>query len=91
MEGKKPLIYVGSGKIVNGQYGPFRVVTLDLDEINKHSYVCKYTKKQRANVIVNDKKETDQFGKNVSVTINEFDPEEQGNKKQIIDDLPFET
>lgn len=81
-------IYVGSGKIVDSQYGPFRVVTLDCDELDKHKYVCPYTKKNRVNIIINDKKQTDQFGKNVSAIINDYKPE----KKELENkgnDLPF--
>ena len=81
-------IYVGSGKIINGQYGAFRNITLKLDDLKP--YIYKYNGKNLINLTVNDKRETDQFGKNVSVTINDFKPDE--NKSTIVDnsdDLPF--
>jgi hypothetical protein len=85
MEGKKP-IYVGSGKTVSGQYGTFRNVTLKLSELK--NYIYEYQGQKLVNLTINDKKETDQFGKNVSVTINDYKPE----NKEVVnkgDDLPF--
>ena len=85
MEGKKP-IYVGSGKTVSGQYGTFRNVTLKLNKLK--GYIYEYKGQKLVNITINDKKETDQFGKNVSVTINEYKPEniEVASKGN---DLPF--
>lgn len=81
-------VYVGSGKIINGQYGAFRNITVKLDDLKP--YIYKYNGKNLINLTVNDKRETDQFGKNVSVTINDFKPDE--NKSTKVDnsnDLPF--
>lgn len=80
MEGKKP-IYVGSGKTVSGQYGTFRNVTLKVKELK--DFIYDYKGQKLVNLTINDKKEPDQFGKNVSVIINEYKPENKGN------DLPF--
>ena len=92
MEGKnntnEQKIYVGSGKIVDSQYGPFRVITLDYDKLDKHKYVCKFTQKNRVNILVNDRKEPDQYGKNVSVIINEYKPEKKEFENKG-NDLPF--
>jgi len=85
MADKKP-IYVGSGKTVSGQYGTFRNVTLKLSELK--DYIYEYQGQKLVNLTINDKKETDQFGKNVSVTINDYKPE---NKEAVSkgNDLPF--
>tara|TARA_Y100001951_G_C11069757_1_gene145432 strand:+ start:226 stop:504 length:279 start_codon:yes stop_codon:yes gene_type:complete len=91
MDSDKKPIYVGSGKIVNGQYGPFRNATLNLDKAKAHIYKCKFTNANLLNLVISDKKETDQFGKNVSVAINEYKPEIQEDKGQIVDDLPFDV
>ena len=80
MEGKKP-IYVGSGKTVSGQYGTFRNVTLKVKQLKDHIY--EFEGQTLVNLTISDRKKPDEYGKNVSVIINEYKPESKGN------DLPF--
>lgn len=89
-------IYVGSGKKINGKYGEFRNATLNLNKLKEHAYEFKGD--MFVNVTINDKSEPDQYGKDVSVTINQYkkqDTEKQETENRVSYqknedyDLPF--
>ena len=92
-------IYVGSGKKISGQYGEFRKVSLCLNNIPEE-HVYEYNGKKYISLLVNDKKEKDQFGKDISVTVDTWKPEQQTQSQEqpsnqdfsppkANDDLPF--
>ena len=87
---KKETIYCGSGKKVATQYGEFRAVTLNLTDLPAE-HIFEYNGKKYVRLNVNDKKEADQYGKDVSVSVNTWKPDAE--KKQVTEnadsDLPF--
>tara|TARA_R100000951_G_scaffold43080_1_gene36238 strand:- start:4980 stop:5252 length:273 start_codon:yes stop_codon:yes gene_type:complete len=86
---KKEVIYAGSGKKVTTQYGDFRAVTVNLSDLPSE-HIFEYNGKKYIKLNVNDKKEADQYGKDVSVSVNTWKPEAQ-KEEQVAEssDLPF--
>lgn len=86
---KKETIYAGSGKKVATQYGDFRAVTVNLTDLPSE-HIFEYNGKKYIKLNVNDKKEADQYGKDVSVSVNTWKPEAQ-KEEQVAEssDLPF--
>jgi len=92
-------IYCGSGKKIESQYGIFRSITVCLTNLpEEHTF--EYNGKKYIKLNINDKKEADQFGKDVSVSVNTYKPDKEGKpipKDQPVvnpplpekDDLPF--
>lgn len=98
MSEKKETIYAGNGKKVQSQYGEFRAVTINLSDLPKE-HIFEYNGKKYIKLNVNDKKEVDKYGKDVSVSVNTWQPD-QDNAPQpqaVVsapsgaedDDLPF--
>lgn len=88
-------IYAGSGKIQNGQYGEFYKISICLDDIPAEHITTAKNGKRYVNLTVNKKKETDQYGKNLSVQVDTWKPEQSGaaSPQPVIeydgDKLPF--
>lgn len=84
-------IYCGSGKQIDSQYGTFRSITVNLTDLPKE-HIFEYNGKKYIKLNVNDKRETDQYGKNVSVSVDTWKPEPKGNQEITEpeeEDLPF--
>jgi hypothetical protein len=87
----KETIYCGGGKQVKGEYGTFRAVTINLSNLPAE-HIFEYEGKKYIKLNISDKKEADQYGKDVSVSVNTWKPEAQTEQKapsQPNDDLPF--
>ena len=91
----KETIYCGGGKQVKGEYGTFRAITINLTDLPKE-HIFEYNDKKYIKLNISDKKEADQFGKDVSVSVNTWRPDEEKNKDSAPapaqsppDDLPF--
>lgn len=91
-------IYCGSGKTRSGQYGEFYGISICLSDLPAEHITTAKNGKKYINLTVNKKKEPDQYGKDLSVTVDTFKPEkastpkqEQAHtaKKEYEDDLPF--
>lgn len=74
-------IYTGSGKKMKDNW---RKVALCLSKIPKE-HIFEYEGKKYVKLNINDKEEKDQFGKDVSVSVDTWKPDAQEDK----DDLPF--
>lgn len=61
-------IYCGNGKTINGQYGNFDALNLDIEVLIKHAYTAKNGKRY-CNIIVSDKREADKYGNNKNLVI----------------------
>ncbi len=87
---KKEIIYCGSGKKQNDTW---LKATINVEKFKNHISEFKGTKFIKLNI--NIKNELDQYGKDVSISIDTWEPEEVSknnvNKKQDedIDTLPF--
>jgi len=82
-------IYVGSGKKRKDNWF---TATLNLDKFNDHIQEYKGTKFIKININLRD--EPDQYGKDVSLTIDQFVPEQKEETAKTsnpvdTDDLPF--
>ena len=76
-------IYAGGGKQVKGQYGTFRAITVNLSDLPKE-HIFEYNGKKYIKLNVSDKQEPDNYGKDVSVSINTWKPDsEKGNNTPI--------
>lgn len=88
-------IYAGSGKIQSGQYGEFYKISVCLDDIPVEHITTAKNGKRYVNLNVNKKKETDQYGKNLSVQVDTWKPEQSGASfvQNVVEDdggkLPF--
>jgi len=87
-------IYVWSGKTkeVTGKWLEFfkasYSVTINPDKLEEYIQEFKGHKFVKLNIVV--KKEEDQFGKDVSITIDQFEPKEKEETKEPkASDLPF--
>jgi len=69
-------IYCGSGKKKESQYGTFRSITINLTDLPKE-HMFKYNDKTYIKLNVNDKREVDQYGKDLAVTVDTWKPEQQ--------------
>jgi hypothetical protein len=87
-------IFCGAGKTIEGTYGSFDALNLEVDVLLDNSYTAKNGKKY-VNVLVSDRKSPDNFGNTKKITISkrleekqvtsrEFAPDRESN-----DDLPF--
>lgn len=87
---KKETIYCGSGKKVNTQYGDFRAVTLNLSDLPSE-FIFEYNGKKYIKLNINDKKEADQYGKDISISVNTWKPDKENvsGLEKIKGDLPF--
>lgn len=91
----KETIYCGGGKQVKGEYGTFRAITINLSDLPK-DHIFEYNDKKYIKLNISDKKEADNYGKDVSVSVNTWKPGEaekgQEQEKPVSrkdDDLPF--
>ena len=88
----KETIYWGGGKQVKGEYGTFRAVTINLSNLPAE-HILEYEGKKYVKLNISDKKEDDQYGKDVSVYVNTWKPEAQTEQKAQAaapeNDLPF--
>lgn len=74
-------IYVGSGK---KKFDNLRSVSVCLSDLQDH--IFEYNGKKYIKLNVSDKKEADQYGKDVAVSIDTWQPEQ---KPEVESDLPF--
>tara|TARA_R110000822_G_scaffold146570_2_gene285648 strand:+ start:501 stop:782 length:282 start_codon:yes stop_codon:yes gene_type:complete len=91
----KETIYCGGGKQVKGEYGTFRAIAINLTDLPKE-HIFEYDGKKYIKLSISDKKEADQFGKDVSVSVNTWKPAEEKKTDSAPapaqsppDDLPF--
>ena len=89
-------IYCGSGKTKTGQYGDFYSVSICLSDLPKEHITTAKNGKKYVNVVINKKRETDQYGKDLSVTVDTWKPEPKTepqkpsvNSFDDSDNLPF--
>lgn len=75
-------IYVGSGK---KKFDNLRAVTLCLNDLPSE-HVFEYNGKKYIRLNVQDKKEADQYGKDISVSVDTWQPEKKEDNKS---GLPF--
>ena len=84
-------IYLGSGKSVTGKYGEFFNVTLNLNKVKANPQVVENFKgNQFIRLKIIKKDQIDQYGKDVVVVWNQFDPKEASSKSDSSStELPF--
>jgi hypothetical protein len=85
-------IYCGSGKTRSGQYGEFYGISICLSDLPKEHITTAKNGKKYINLTVSKKKEADQYGKDLSVSVDTFKPEAKqapapSVSRSIIDDL----
>ena len=80
---KEEIIYCGSGKVMNENW---LKVTINPAKIAK--YIEEYNGNKFVKLNINIKQEADQYGKNVSISVDTWKPEKKQSKVQE-DDLPF--
>ncbi len=76
-------IFCGNGKTMSGQYGEFYNLSLKLSELEKY-----VSDKGYVRVTVSKAKNTDQYGNDLSVCINDFKPKTT-TPKSVNDELDF--
>jgi len=85
---KQKTIYCGGGKKMNDGW---LTVTVHLDKVNEHVFEYKGNKYLKLNVNIKD--QLDQYGKDVSLSVNTYQPEENTKQKQDTvqesDGMPF--
>jgi len=83
-------IYVGSGKQVTGNYGTFRSVSLCLSDIPAE-HINEYKGKKYIKLNINDKREADAYGKDVSISVDTWKPTTQATAPaeavDVLDDI----
>ena len=72
-EVKTDKVFIGGGKKITGQYGDFRSVSICLSKIPADAKF-EYNGEQYVKLNISDKKEADQYGKDVRVSINDWKP-----------------
>jgi len=90
-EQKTDKVFIGGGKKISGQYGDFRSVSICLSKIPADAKF-EYNGQEYVKLNISDKKEADQYGKDVSVSINDWKPEAKSAPKVaagVDEDLPF--
>lgn len=90
-EQKTDKVFIGGGKKITGQYGDFRSVSICLSKIPADAKF-EYGGQEYVKLNISDKKEADQYGKDVSVSINDWKPEAKtvANTLEPQDsDMPF--
>ena len=80
---KEEIIYCGSGKVMSDNW---LKVTINPAKIAK--YIEEYNGNKFVKLNINIKKEADQYGKNVSISVDTCKPEKKQTEVQE-DDLPF--
>lgn len=75
-------IYCGSGKTRSGQYGEFYGISVCIDDLPEEHITTAKNGKRYVNLTVNKKKEADQYGKDLSVTVDTFKPDKAQTPKQ---------
>lgn len=75
-------VYVGSGK---KKFDNLRSVSICLTDLSEH--VFEYNGKKYVKLNIQDKKEADQYGKDIAVSIDTWKPEAKTEK--VENDLPF--
>lgn len=68
-------IYCGSGKTRSGQFGEFYGISICLSDLPTEHITTAKNGKKYINLTVNKKKQADQYGKDLSVTVDTFKPE----------------
>ena len=86
---KEKTVYVGSGKTMSNKW---LKVTINPDKLK--DYIEDYKGNKFVRLSINIKDEADQFGKDVSVSVDTWKPEEKAVQKVVQqmesdDDLPF--
>ena len=76
-------IYLGNGKKMKDNW---RKSSLCLSDIPKE-HIFEYKGKKYVKLNISDKEQVDQYGKDVSITLDTYQPEQKEEKKD--DDLPF--
>lgn len=71
---EKQKVYCGSGKKRSDNW---RSVTINLDKIKDH--IQEYNGSKFIKVNINDKREPDQYGKDLAVTIDTWQPEKKAS------------
>lgn len=76
MSDKPKTIYCGNGRIISSQNGLFRSVSICLDDIPEE-FITKSEKngKRYVSININDKEQKDQYGKDVSVSVDQWKPD----------------
>ena len=69
-------IYAGSGKTIEGKFGKFYKISVCLSDIPKE-HTFDYNGKTYVKLEVSEKREADQYGKNVSVAVDTWKPDGQ--------------
>ena len=84
-------IYVGNGRKIEGKYGAFRSISICLDDLDSKYINTAGNGKRYVGLLISDKQEADQWGKDVSVTLNTYKKEsvQAAPVKELGDDLPF--
>lgn len=75
-------IYCGSGKTRSGQYGEFYGISVCIDDLPEEHITTAKNGKRYVNLTVNKKKEADQYGKDLSVTVDTFKPDKAQTPKK---------
>jgi hypothetical protein len=75
-------IFVGSGK---KKFDTLRAITLCLTDIPQE-HIFEYNGKKYIRLNVNDKKEADQYGKDIALSVDTWQPEKKEDNKS---GLPF--
>jgi|TARA_B100000497_G_C7673107_1_gene406302 hypothetical protein len=84
---KEETIYCGSGKVMNDKW---LKVTINPSKIAE--YIQEYNNNKFVKLNINIKPEADQYGKDVSISVDTWKPEEKAVKQaasSVSDDLPF--
>jgi hypothetical protein len=89
-------IYCGSGKTQTGKYGEFFKVSICLSDLPAEHITTAKNGKKYINLAINKKQAPDQYGKDLSVAVDQWKPEpkiEQVSAPTVSastsDDLPF--
>lgn len=83
-------IYVGSGQSKSGNYGEFFKVSICLSDLPKDFITTAKNGKKYINLNISKKKEADQYGKDLSVVVDTWKPEQKPAPvpvKNIIDEM----
>jgi hypothetical protein len=68
-------IYCGSGKTQTGKYGEFFKVSICLSDLPAEHITTAKNGKKYINLAINKKQATDQYGKDLSVAVDQWKPE----------------
>jgi len=89
-------IFCGAGKTIEGTYGSFDALNLEVDVLLENSYTAKNGKKY-VNVLVSDRRSPDNFGNTKKIVISKKAEEKKVTSQnhstdrfqEDTDDLPF--